>query len=73
MIRLRCAKCNKSVDKVEWYDDPCTGVRHIAAYCHGERDTMTIDPMVLSPAQIEEMKQQEGVAFATQVIGNGNV
>lgn len=68
MIRLRCAKCNKPVDKVVWQDDPYSGVRQIAAYCHGERDTMTIDFLVLSPAQIEEMKLQEGVAFATQAI-----
>ena len=68
MIRLRCAKCNKPVDKVVWQDDPYSGIRQIAAYCHGKRDTMTIDPMLLSPAQIEEMKLQEGVAFATQAI-----
>lgn len=68
MIRLRCAKCNKPVDKVMWQDDPYNGIRQIAAYCHGERDTMTVDSLVLSPAQIEEMKLQEGVAFATQAI-----
>lgn len=66
--RIRCARCNKLVDRVYWCDDLDTKTRLIEVTCHGEKDTMTLDMKTLTPSTLGEMAHQEGVAFATELL-----
>lgn len=66
--RIRCARCNKPVDHVYWCDDFNSKARLIEVTCHGETDTMTLDMKAVTPLMLGEMVQQEGVAFATELL-----
>jgi hypothetical protein len=41
-VVIACAICNKPVEKLVWFDDFNTHVRHITAYCHGDMDSMAL-------------------------------
>lgn len=69
MIRVKCAMCNKPVDRIEWFDEDFGhGKRVIVAHCHGERDEMRFDPVRLSLDALRQMEEGEGIAFTTKRI-----
>ena len=68
MPRIRCAVCERLVERVEWEHELYSRQTRITVRCHGETETMRSDTMSLSYAQMEELKDQEGVAFETKRI-----
>lgn len=67
--RIRCAICDKPVDEVfEMYDDMnCKW--WLKVRCHGDADVMAVPLFKLTPEQVNEMRNQEGVAFSVNRIG----
>ena len=64
--RIKCAVCQRLVDRVEWWDEHATRTRVVAAHCHGAVDQMRIDlvqPAHMRPELIEALAQSEGLAF----------
>jgi hypothetical protein len=60
---VMCAVCNKQVDRIEWEDNYDNGQRVITAYCHGQRDTMTIDLRELTLELSKKLQAATGIAF----------
>lgn len=67
-LRIRCAKCDKLVDRVYWSEDNWSNVVTVIVRCHGETDKMCIDLSELSVNDIKQIERQEGVAFAKGLI-----
>lgn len=66
IVRIRCAICDKPVDKWTVWNNALDHSRTIEVECHGDKDTMVIrdvDLLNLSLAQLTELENQEGVAF----------
>ena len=68
--RIRCAVCNRLVQSVEWSHEMYSRQTRITVRCHGDTETMLLDTMALSYTQLEELKNQEGIAFATRKIAS---
>lgn len=66
--RIRCAVCKRQVDIVEWWDGDRLGSRIIRAHCHGATDTMELSFFSLTLDDLNQLKNQEGIAFATPAI-----
>ena len=70
-MRIRCAICNKPVDRWATWADPATDTHVIRAFCHGDRDEMRVTAGFLYSLNRDERKRlqnSEGVAFATKRI-----
>lgn len=66
--RIRCARCNKPVELVVVREDHDTGETSITARCHGASERMVFSAASLlhmTNKQLDELRNQEGVAFAT--------
>jgi len=63
--RVRCAVCNKPVERMEWGEDfSRRGGQFIRVFCHREWDEMRLDPEVMrNKAAYDQLMEQEGVAF----------
>jgi hypothetical protein len=62
-----CAVCNKPVEKLVWFDDFNTHVRHITAHCHGDMDSMALTAdFVMEAGGGKQLT--EGTAFQTKRI-----
>lgn len=67
--RIRCSICEKPVDEViEMYDELSCEWR-LKVRCHGDTDVMAVPLFKLTAQQIDQMKDQEGVAFTVKRIG----
>lgn len=67
-LRIRCAICDKLVDRVYWRYDQWKGETLIEVDCHGDKDRMTItdhDIVTMTHAQLHELNSSVGVAFTT--------
>lgn len=70
-MRIRCAKCNKPVDRWEMWDEENPPKKVIRAFCHGDIDTMfmtLLDLSKLTRDDIQQLENQEGLAFQTDRI-----
>lgn len=61
--KILCAKCNKPVDKLEWWTDHYTDDRHIRVTCHGETDEMVLDLSQLSYTELKNLENTQCIAF----------
>lgn len=63
--RIRCARCDKLVDRVWIETNVNADTRTLSVECHGERDHMTFTrrDLVTIDNLAEQIAQQEGVAF----------
>ena len=69
--RIRCALCDKPVDRIEWRDDPRSFARIISVYCHGDRDTMELtEECIQQRGLADQIMEQEGVAFSAARIAS---
>ncbi len=72
--RIRCAICDKPVEKVEWWEEAHSREWVIRATCHGDTDRMSFVIAAESEAMLEQIKTGEGMAFTTKRIKEqGNV
>lgn len=65
-LRIRCAICDKPVDRVTVMPGVYRSAFTIEAECHGETDRMEvtqIDAINLGPDGIKQLQKQEGIAF----------
>jgi hypothetical protein len=68
-LRIRCAICDKMVDEVvEMFDDRTREV-NLKVCCHGDTDYMQIPSDMIIPMYIDQLKNQEGIAFSVKRIG----
>jgi hypothetical protein len=61
--RIRCARCGRQVERVEWFDDHLTRLRVVRAYCHGDVDEMRVNLRDLTLDLSRALSEAEGVAF----------
>ena len=64
--QIVCAKCDKPVEKLEWWDDLETDARVLRVYCHGETDEMRLSMEFLTHARqcaLDAIANSKGVAF----------
>lgn len=69
LLRIKCAICNKLVDRVETWHDPIKNCISIKVKCHGDFDEMSIssiDVIKLETVELNSLFEQEGIAFATK-------
>jgi hypothetical protein len=64
--QIKCAICNKPVERVAWFDEFETGMLVIEAYCHGEKDVMRIDLKKIDLSTLKALEYTDGVAFSTK-------
>lgn len=64
--RIRCAICQKPVDRLEWGTEEFGRWLIVRAYCHGDVDTMHLDAWQMQ--NMREIDLQDGVAFETKRI-----
>lgn len=69
-FRIRCSLCDKLVDRIDVEINALLGVTHIKAYCHGDRDRMTLTEQEIDRFG-KEFVGQEGVAFAPKLVVSG--
>lgn len=72
-LRIRCAICDKLVDRVYWRYDQMKGETLIEVDCHGDKDRTTIadyDIIAMTHAQLHELNSSVGVAFTTPRISS---
>lgn len=62
-MNLKCARCNKPVERIELYENIRQRTLEIKVWCHGEEDTCTITEHFMIEA-LAPLK--EGVAFNTR-------
>jgi hypothetical protein len=66
MPRILCARCGRSVERVECWRDEASCTTRLRVFCHGDQDSMELPWWLLAEdgfaAQIEN---QQGIAFAT--------
>jgi hypothetical protein len=74
-MNIRCAVCNKPVDRVETWHDHLNRCQWIAAHCHGTVDVMRFNEtdLVMIRDLPKQLEHQEGVAFTTKELGHGEV
>lgn len=66
---IRCALCDRPVDEIEVWRDEYYRCLFITVHCHGDRDEMQIpDSIEYEFRAVEQIMNQEGVAFATKRI-----
>lgn len=65
-MQIRCALCNKLVEKSFWFDDKKTGERVLKVVCHGDIDEMRIFLDNFSLEDLKSFENQIGVAFNKQ-------
>jgi hypothetical protein len=66
-IRIRCAICDKPVDRITLSRDVAFMRTLIAVECHGDRDAMDIPETFFQHKEdVDALKASEGVAFATK-------
>lgn len=63
MMRVRCATCDKLVDKFSWWVELDGNIGHFKAECHGAKVETEINLNGLTFEQIKEIENQECVAF----------
>ena len=61
---IRCAVCNKIVDRWKIEENYEAYTIHIAVWCHGERDTCEIQKYFIMEAGADALARSEAVAFA---------
>ena len=63
VLRIRCAKCSKPVDRIRWFQPLFDVV--IEAQCHGETEEMTASSLAFFKDRtlVDQIYSQEGVAF----------
>lgn len=66
--RIRCAICDKPVDRVFEEHDHINDVWRLKVQCHGDTDEMRVQLFKFTPEQLAQMKDQEGVAFSVKRI-----
>lgn len=66
--RIRCAICDKPVDRIFEEHDHINDVWRLKVQCHGDTDYMAVPLFKLSIEQIDQIKGQEGVAFTVRRI-----
>jgi hypothetical protein len=64
--QIICAKCNKPVDKLEWFTDWMTDQTVIRVYCHGTYEEMKINLSTLSYEALKNLEDAQGIAFEKQ-------
>ncbi len=67
---IRCALCNKFVDRVEIADDPMLDGQRYRVYCHGQMEETVLTGMLLVECG-HDMKLEPGMAFRERVLGHG--
>ncbi len=70
-LRIRCAICDKPVDRVEQWRRDYSATTEIVVYCHDYVDRMSLsdyDLMHLSRDELRQFERSEGVAFTTKRI-----
>jgi hypothetical protein len=66
LLRVRCAKCERPVDRIEQWETEADYRLEIRVFCHGDRETMSLSLYDVEDAEVvKQIKGQEGVAFAT--------
>lgn len=65
--RIRCAKCDKLVDRVYWEERYDTCDRFIEVECHGQKDSMVLTEKMLIENH-RALQDQEGMAFITAAL-----
>lgn len=68
MMRIRCAVCDKPVERILTREDIARCRHEITVVCHGDNDTMMLDHLALIETGAEQFFQTEGVAFQTNRI-----
>lgn len=63
MITIKCAICDKLVDKVSWYDDYLTNERVIKSFCHGQVEEKRIRLETLTREQLKQLELEKAFAF----------
>lgn len=79
-IRIRCAVCDKLVDRVTVSIDPIERTQSVRVDCHGAVERMSVGVDQMRNWTHEEriqwgaiaLGQKEGVAFTTPQIGESN-
>lgn len=69
--RVVCAICNKLVDEVLEAHDYCNNAWRLKVRCHGDTDEMSIPLFNMTPEQVCQIKDQEGIAFSVKRIWSG--
>lgn len=67
--RITCNKCQKPVERTEWFTDPKDCSRVLRVFCHGETDEMRLTGMNfmdMMPDMVREIETGNGEAFAAQ-------
>ena len=64
--QITCAKCNKPVDKLEWFTDWMTDETTIRVYCHGAHEEMKITLNNFSNTELMKLENAQGIAFEKQ-------
>jgi len=68
-FRIRCAICDRPVERWECWEDPRTMSQKLVVYCHGDKDAMSLsfrDMAEMGPGELRRMAASEGVAFTTK-------
>lgn len=66
--QIICAKCNKPVDKVSWFEDILTGKIEIKVTCHNQVDFMALNSFELTHEIADQLKTAIGFAFENKNI-----
>lgn len=65
---IRCAICDRLVNRIEAWHDQIRDVYVVKVYCHGDTDQMEIRPYDLEKRQFDMIYETEGLAFMTKRI-----
>lgn len=68
-MRIRCAICDKPVNRWEHWRNEEHMMQTIKVYCHGDTDSMKLsdfDLAHMTREQRSQLENQEGVAFTTK-------
>lgn len=66
MIIVRCAKCDKQVDKIECQYDPYLDEWHFKVWCHGATDECTVGASFIRSIDPRDLEGMKGNAFVTE-------
>lgn len=69
--RVRCAICERPVERLVWERSPSEFGVSLTAYCHGDEDRMRVEDSFLarlSKEEADELFSSEGVAFLAKRI-----
>lgn len=64
-LKIRCAVCQRPIERVEMFYSPELQIHVLTAFCHGEKDDMKVraQDMIEVPNFVDQLFSQEGVAF----------